>query len=231
MDTYNSGIAKSDEQISLLLHERPAGWEYLLYAGAMCSGIERLEVKYSDYSIGYAPRLGVVIKRDEFLHFAMSQLGELEVMIEDLNKVVGPQVMEEVLGAPGVSGEPDKILHGASRLVRLYEDMLLWAERIRGMAMPSGYREIIEILAQLASPSIFELRDFVHRFGDQINELPEKIARGEKVTIVETITFTLDGDLATSFSTKLRAVVLKPLSQRSLTLGLGQCPYTSQDLA
>ena len=85
-----------------------------------------------------------MIKPEEFLHFAGSQLEDLVVMVGTLNKVLDPQVMEDVLGPPGVSGEPDKVLHGASRLVRIYEDMLLWAERIRGMAMPGEYREVVE---------------------------------------------------------------------------------------
>lgn len=209
MGEYNGAIAKSDEQIALLLSERPNGWEYLLYAGAMCAGVERLETKYSDYCLGYAPRSGVMIKPEEFLHFARSQLDELETMVHTLNKVFDPQIMEDVLGPPGVPGEPDKVLHGASRLVRMYEDMLLWAERIRGMAMPGEYREVVEILAQMAVQPIGEIRDFVHRFGDKIDYLPVRLARGERVEIAEIVKFTLAQELVESFNTKLRAVVLK----------------------
>jgi hypothetical protein len=208
MSEYDGRIAKSDEQVAMLLSERPNGWEYLLYAGAMCAGVERLETKYSDYSISYAPRLGIMIHSEELLHFAQSQLGELQVMVGTLNRILDPQVMEDVLGPLGVSGEPDRVLHGASRLVRIYEDMLLWAERIRGMAMPSEYREAVELLAQMAGQPIGELRDFVHRFGDQIDNLPGRLARGERVEIAETITFTLSGDLIERFNAKLEAAVL-----------------------
>lgn len=203
MNSYSSGIARSDEQIAQLLSERPDGWEYLLYSGALCAGVERLETKYSDYSLSYAPRLGVMIRPDEFIHFVDSQLGELQVIIGTLNKLFYPQVMEDILGPPGISGDPDKILHGASRVVRLYEDMLMWAERVRGMAMPSEYREVIEILVQFAKQPIDELRDFVQRFGEKINELPSLIARGEPVVIADTVKFTIPHDLVESFGAKL----------------------------
>ncbi|MGH3192612.1 MAG: hypothetical protein ACRDOL_36260 [Streptosporangiaceae bacterium] len=133
-------LPQNDEQIAQLLSERPPGWEYLLYAGALYAGIEKLETKYSDYMLGYAPRLGAMVGSDDFVHFVKSQLNELEVMVHSLDALFTEQAMEDALGPPGIAGDPNKILHAASRLVRLYGDMLLWAERIRGTAMPSDNR-------------------------------------------------------------------------------------------
>ena len=207
MQGYDSGIAKSDEQIAQLLSERPDGWEYLLYSGALCAGIERLETKYSDYSLGYAPRLGIMINRSEFYHFVKSQLGDVEVMIGTLNTLFGAKVIEDAMGPPGVAGDPDKILHAASRVVRLYKDMLLWAERVRGMAMPKEYREAVEILAQFPGQPINELRDFVHRFGAQVNELPSRMARDEDIVIGGTVKFTIPDELVHSYIAKLAAAL------------------------
>ena len=102
MESYDSGIAKTDEQVAQLLRERPPGWEYLLYAGALCAGVERLEKKYMDYSLGYAPRLGIVISPSEFFHFISSQLSELQVMINSLNTLVNAEVLADAVGPSAI---------------------------------------------------------------------------------------------------------------------------------
>jgi hypothetical protein len=208
MEGYNSGIAKSDEQVAQLLSERPMGWEYLLYAGALRAGVDRLETKYMDYSIGYAPRLGIMIGRDDFLHFIQSQLSELKVMITGLNTMINNAgILEDALGPPGSSGDPDKILHAASRVIRIYEDILLWAERVRGMALPDAHREVAELLVEFSSQPVNALRDFVHRFGAKVNELPSRLARNETIVIEEKVTFTIPDGLVKSFNKKLEALL------------------------
>jgi hypothetical protein len=208
MESYNSGIAKSDGQVAQLLSERPPGWEYLLYAGALCTGVERLETKYMDYSLRYAPRLGVTISQSDFLHFISSQLSELQIMINSLSTLVNAEVLADAVGPSGHSGDPDKILHAAARIVRLYGDMFLWAERIRGMAMPDEYREVTELLVRFAEQPINEIRDFVQRFGARIDALASAPATGERVEVIETIKFTIPDELVKEFNTKLEA--LKP---------------------
>ena len=78
---------------------------------ARCAqALERLDTKYMDYSLGYAPRLGIMIGKSEFLYFIRSQLSEVRVMINSLVTLVNGETMEDVLGPPGISGNPDKIL-------------------------------------------------------------------------------------------------------------------------
>lgn len=206
MDNYAGGIAKTDDQVAQLLSERPPGWEYLLYAGALCAGVESLEIKYSDYLLKYAPRLGLMIKDDEFLYFLKSQIGELSLMVGTLNTLFGDEVIEDALGVPGVAGNPDKILHAASRVVRLYEDMLLWAERIRGMAMPIGYRKVIESLVQFISQPVNELRDFVKDFGAQVNELPARMAVEEHIVIRGMVTFSIPDDIVEDLYAQIKGL-------------------------
>jgi hypothetical protein len=195
LNGYDGGIAKTDQQVAQLLMERPAGWEYLLYAGALCAGVEKLETKYSDYSLGYAPRLGVMIGSGEFVYFIQSQLSEVEVMIGTLNTLFGDKLIP--------SEDPDRILHDASRVVRLYGDMLLWAERLRGMAMPGKYRTITEALVQFSTQPINELRNLAHDLATQVDELPSRIARDEDVNITVTVRFIIPHELAQTFSAKL----------------------------
>ena len=47
----------------------------------------------------------------------------------------------------------------------------------------------------------------MHRFGDQIDQLPARLALGERVVIEETVKFTLSHDLTESFGSKLSAAL------------------------
>jgi len=173
-----SGVPRSDDEVGLLINGRTAGWEYMLYAGVLAIGMQRLEQKYVDYSLGYAPRLGSMVSRAEFMDFIMAQLSDLMVMVDSLTKVFTGEVLEDALGAPGDGGDPDRIVHAASRAVRLYEDMLLWAERIRGHAMRPQQRRVAEMLVLFADQPINELRAFAQRLTARVDELPAALAAG-----------------------------------------------------
>jgi hypothetical protein len=198
-----AAVPRNDEEVARLLDSKPPGWEHLLFAGAMYINIKKLDSSYDDYVLGYAPRLGSVVSRNDFPDFLKSQLSELETMIGFLNKLLGDGSMEHVLGPPGVEGEPDKIFHGASRIVRLYSDMLSWAAHIRGQAMPSEERELAETLVKFAHQPIEELRDFAFRFAAKIDELPAYIARGDQLVINETVRFTIPDAIYQEFSASL----------------------------
>jgi hypothetical protein len=201
---YRPHVPRSDGEVGQLLSERPAGWEYLLLAGALVLGIDRLETNYSDYMLGYAPRLGTVISAADFHHFIMSQLNELELMVSSLNRVLADDVMSDAVGLPGEPGNPDKIFHMASRVVRLYEDLMLWAERLRGYAMPDDFRHMVELLVRFSEQPINELRDFTKRLAAQVDEMPSAIANQEQIVIDEVVTFRVPDAIAGEFGREYR---------------------------
>jgi hypothetical protein len=210
--SYNYGVPRNDDEVGQLLSERPQGWEYMLYAGALVIGIERLEVKYNDYALGYAPRLGTVIPSADFIHFIQSQLNELKLMTSSLNRLFTNEVLTDAVGAPGVAGNPDKIFHAASRVTRLYEDMLLWAERIRGLAMPEKYYHVVELLARFSEQPINELRDFTFRFAERMERLPSEIGNSsdEPIIIDGKVTFTISDSAVREFNTELESLMRRP---------------------
>lgn len=199
-------VPQSDAGIEQLLTSRCAGWEYLLYAGALVIGIDSLEPRYGDYLLSYAPRLGTMIAESEFPYFLNSQLGEVQVIVDSLNIAVRRDIIEDALGAPGEAGDPGKILHAASRIIRLYGDMLDWAERIRGLALPSEYRRVIEVYARFVSQPIDELRAFARRFAEQVDDIPIAIAENRKIVIEEVITFTIGDDIMQEYSQAMAAL-------------------------
>jgi hypothetical protein len=96
----------------------------------------------------------------------------------------------------------------ASRIVRVYEDMLLWAERRRSMAMPDEYREITELLVRFSEQPVNEIRDFVQRFGARVDALGSRPITGEKVEVNETIKIFIPSELTEKFNAKLEELKL-----------------------
>lgn len=206
-----AGVPRNDTEIAILLTERPDFWEYMLYAGTLLIGMERLAEKYGDYSIGYAPRLGTMIVRQDFIDFIQNQMGDLRMMINSLNRLFNEYTIEEAVGPPGVSGQPEKIVHAASRIIRLYEDMMAWAERIRGMAMRPEYRRVADSLVRFSSQTIEELRGFVYRFAAEVNEIPSLAEQSDTIVITEHLTFTIPDPLVREFNDALDALEKKGL--------------------
>src|SRR5713101_2633530 len=58
---------RTAEQKRELLAQRPEGWEYLLYAGAIWEGRQALESKWLNHEFGYARRTGQHINNGETL--------------------------------------------------------------------------------------------------------------------------------------------------------------------
>jgi hypothetical protein len=204
MNTAETRVPRSDEEVATLLTMKPPGWEYLLYGGELLRGVQGLEQRYQDYIIGYAPRTGKVVHPDCFAGYIQSQVCELEVIVDLLNVLIGDgSAIQDAMGPPGVPGDPDTISHAASRIIRLYEDFLLWAERIRGNAMPSGERKVADAMARFAAQPLSELRDFVFRYVAQADQIPAKLSRNEQVVISETITFKISDEISHEFSRHL----------------------------
>jgi hypothetical protein len=206
MSSYEAPVPRTDEEVATLLTVKPPGWEYLLYAGSLLLGVQRLEQRHSDYMIGYAPRTGTVIMPADFAGYIQSQICELQVIIGMLNVLIGNETfLRDAIGPPGEAGDPDKIAHAASRIINLYEDFLLWAERIRGHAMPSAERKVADALAKFAEQPIEELRDFVRRLVRRIDNLPAEISSDQSTPIIiqETITLTIPSAVSEEFSTRL----------------------------
>lgn len=190
---FNGRTPRTSAEIAVLLGERPPGWEYLLYGAAMKLGIEGLEEKYRDHLIEYAPRSERFVDLDDFSPFIQRNMAALSELIDSFNRVLSPDAHVLAFGRPGEAGDPDRILHLASRFVSVYEDFLDWAAVIRGTAVVArSYRKVLDILARWSNEPVAKMREFVNAFVRETDTFVDRLEAGENINLEMRIV--LDGD-------------------------------------
>ncbi|SRR6266699_558760 len=202
-------VPRSPEQLSRVINDRPAGWEFFLFAGTMILELEPLETRYQDYKLEYAPRLGTTIYTSQFLEYLQIQLNELKLLAESFTRVFRSEVMAAAFGLPGVAGDPARIIHLAKRVVGICNEMLAWAERLRGTSVPDKYDRLVSILARFVDQPIEALRDFVNNYADWAEGLPALVEVGEPIVVEHRVTFDLSKTLLVAFSQEIDRLKLE----------------------
>ena len=186
-------------ELSALLTSRPAGWEYLLYAGSLYVQMNDLESKYRDHEVGYAMPTVLSVDREGAIASLQGLLAEVSRIIAQTESVMAPEVQGRAFGPPGEPGNAELIQHSAQRLISIYEDILGWAARVRGTAVPDEFRTAFQLAAKFADNPIREFRDFVSRMVDAMDKLPAHLAAPEpKDPLVITLELVLTLDQATA---------------------------------
>ncbi len=183
---YEDFVPRSREELDAIIVAKPDHWEYRLFAGAVLLEMNALDAKYEDYLIGYAPRRDVAVYEAQFVDFLGMQLEELRVIGESFTRVFGTDAdyYGRAFGAPGVAGDAGRIVHLARRYVAVYEELLLWVERLRGTSVPGEYRKLVESLARFAQQPIEAIRDFVTAYAKKVGEIPERLANADNLPII-----------------------------------------------
>jgi hypothetical protein len=176
-------VPRTEAERQQVLLERPPGWEFLYFAGQLLHERDAVEGKYRDHEIRYAAPTGMLVREDGIPDYMSTAVDDVRRLIETLNLVINPAVQERAFGAPGQSGDADRIAHMAKRWNGIYEEFMDWAARLRGVSAPSKFHELLELLARYADGSVQNYREFVNDFVAQIDRLPSAIAAKEPVQI------------------------------------------------
>jgi hypothetical protein len=187
------------EELAAIQRERPEGWEYLLFAGALLVGRDDSEAEYHD-------RLQAT-PEGEFLD-PESAMARLDVAFTELSEltsataaVLEPDVLEPAFGAPGEPGDASRILQLADDLLARYRQLIGWSRTLRSVRVPSAFRDVYELAADLAHRPIEEVRGFIDRTVEAMDQLDAMLAAPDTgpVRIELELTLSVDEDLAERF--------------------------------
>jgi len=201
------GVPGTPEQRQRILSERPVAWEYILWASVMWAGKERLEGKWRDHELRLPRLSSSILNADNIRKFPNEVLDYLQDFIRRLNLVFADDSQEWALGKSGAPGDPVKIDHYARRVVSLYEELIDWAAKLRGMKARPEYARLAEIAAQFVDLPLQLMRSFFDDFVQEISALPGRIAAGEHVDFGLTLKLDLDSSVTDAFLREYQRVM------------------------
>jgi hypothetical protein len=171
---------RTPEESRELLAARPPAWEHLLWAGTMYQEMQRYEDLYRDFKLGYSPLTGASAGRGEVVALLRRKHQDVLNLTPLLGDMFSPEHQERAFGAPGEPGDPDGIIHYASRIVAVYAEFLTWAKDLRGTSVPEEYRKLRNATADLVKQPVAEIREFIDSAVISTDDLPRRLEAEEK---------------------------------------------------
>jgi hypothetical protein len=185
------------KQTQAVLDARPAGWEFLLWAGALKQNTDILESQYLDHAAGLAPRTTTPLITDAhtYLDFIQTSSQEGLRIMGNFNAVLSPDVQTAAFGEPGEPGDPDRIQHFAQRLADLYRDLMDWSANLRGAPVRGEHaHRALVAFANASNGNVERYRAFVHDAVTWADGISQPREPDEVYAFEFTIVMDLDDD-------------------------------------
>lgn len=196
---FNGRTPRTAAEAAILLGERPAGWEYLLFSYYLTAGIESSRDRYNDHRIGFASG-GDFIPSEEIRGYLQSELARMSATADSFESLLRGPAQEAAMGLPGEEGDPELIQHLASRLVAIYAELLSWAYRLRAASspIPAG-REAMRALSDYANQPTEAIRAFVVDFQLRMDALSPQLQSGQDVHLTLGINFEIPKEISRAY--------------------------------
>jgi hypothetical protein len=182
-------VPTNETEMIDLLASRPPMWEYLLFAYYIRAGLQKTEVKWRDYMLGYTMRVGERIAREDVASAVSERISRVRPLIVNIERVISPRAQELAFGAPGEPGDADMIEHMAARLIRSYELLLDWADEFRSLRFHEE-TTLGDTGAEWVSQPLHAYRAFVADFVTQVEQMMHDLKAGRtEIELTFKITF------------------------------------------
>ncbi|MET9260228.1 toll/interleukin-1 receptor domain-containing protein [Amycolatopsis sp. NPDC004079] len=209
---FNGYVPRNEHEVTVLIGERPPGWEYLLFSYELVRGVERLHDAYLDHCMGFTHPADYV-PVEQVLSIIQRELATVLSVIRNFGAVLSGDAQTAAFGAVGEAGDVPRILHVASRYVAVYQSFLEWSYRLRGYATPSDeVHEVFAALARYADQPVERLRSFVYEFRDRADPLHARLLSGENVTVQMTLPLEIAPEASAQFDQAMEAFQRRLLS-------------------
>lgn len=197
------GVPRTPEAVAELIATREGPWEYLLFAGYLAQGKQRLDRKWRDHELGLAQPGQRRLTDEESLDALKSFEGPL-LAIQNFDRLMAPEAQEGAFGAPGEPGDPEAIEHLATRYLDVYEYLMDWATTTRSLGVTEGFRPLRDITARMSDKAIERIREAIDIFIAELEQASERLAKGEEgIRVEHTITLEVDDDVAAAHQAEL----------------------------
>lgn len=135
---------------------------------------------------------------------------EGSAIISGIDRIFDSRAQEAAFGAPGEPGDPGRIEHLARCLISLYEELLDWTANLRGINAPAQLRKCLDLTAQLVNQPLWQIRGFIDDLVAEMDAVPARLERGEKVEINMTLTLEADEQLVATITQEMALICEQP---------------------
>ncbi|MDM7886530.1 TIR domain-containing protein [Curtobacterium sp. RHCKG23] len=193
---FNGRVPRTPSEVAILLGERPAGWEYLLFSYWLTTGLEGRYDAYNDHRLQFALG-GEFIPTAALPEYIPTEFAKLASTTETFEQLLLGPAQHTAMGARGEEGDPVLIAHLASRMLLVFDELLSWSQRLRSATTPlEEGRLSLRAMADYASQPIEAVRSFVLDFRERMDGLSTTLQSGQSVELQLFIAFDVPEQVA-----------------------------------
>jgi hypothetical protein len=166
---------------------KPACWEYVSLGETMLRGKHALRTRYRDHVDHVITRNGTSLDAAGAAVFLRQSYARLDRINAEVETVFSADNQARALGG---RGEAADVVRMGAGLVGVYEALLDWAARVRGVTVPEHLRTAQDLLARVADRPLADIGTFIDDYAAKARELSSATARG--VRTVSRVDIALD---------------------------------------
>lgn len=176
---------------TLLVQEKPPGWEYRLFAQVLSDEIKAADDIRRLHQLGIA--LGPVsyIKGTDFRAWSQAAFAELSHFAA-ASSILLNNALPKAVGDPGIAGDAQDIILVAQQLSEIYRGLINWSQRVRRTKTDALWQSALTELEDFPNEMITTFETFSRDVYTSTTRLLEQLQAGETPDPVE-LTLRLEG--------------------------------------
>ena len=192
--TAATRVPTSADNRTALLADRPSGWEFLLFAGVLKEGKDRLELRWRDHQLRLPTGEYHRVDEEDVATYLGAAFGRLSWIISAIQPVFEGQ--EDAFGRPGEPGDPALIEHLGGWVVTVYDRLLEWAGTVRSADVGEDFAKAADLCSRSADMPIAAIRAFIDETVAKTEEVGRQLAlpEADRKPIRFEVTLTINAD-------------------------------------
>lgn len=204
-------VVHTQDELTELFEEKLPNWRYAGFVSVLVQRRAALQPRLRDHLLAYARPTGERVRDGVAVaQFAVDSLNDIEQILLQLTDFMRSPAFVAVVCSPHdeATAETEPVFQAAMRFMDFYERLLVLAERARGLAAPSDYRELLNNCARLPDTSLDTFHNFIDRFVERVAEMPAILiaAGGEVEGEPMVLDFELDQELLDTIVEQVREI-------------------------
>jgi len=164
----------SGESIRIYL-EKPAAWEYRLFAHSLIDQIKSLDDRKREYELGLTLGVSEKVTVSNLSDWCGTRVNELLLISNTLTKIA-PGAMSHAFGPPGKPGDADEIIFVTRKLSAIYLEAIEWFQRVNRASFDNKLKNLQNMMSAFSKTFIDQISNLAPRIIKEVDEyysLPE----------------------------------------------------------